>query len=131
MNNDECLEFIKQNKIFCFKMNYAGKELEYAVTLIGPTEIKNWFHTIDLKYDPNDYLMLNNDEFVNKIREVHKILISHESPRLSVIDNCLDNDIYKSIGIKELNNRADILKNSNDLLNKLNLITKKLQNTKS
>ena len=36
-------------------MNYAGKELEYAVTLIGPTEINNWFHTIDLKYDPNDY----------------------------------------------------------------------------
>ena len=60
MNSNEAIDFIKNNKIFCFKTMFAGKEKIYGLTVLREYEIKNWYHAIDLQIDPKDYLNFKN-----------------------------------------------------------------------
>ena len=121
MNSNEAIDFIKNNKIFCFKTMFAGKEKIYGLTVLREYEIKNWYHAIDLQIDPKDYLNLNKEKLIEYLKKVHVYILCDKKPIISHINDCLQLDIYKNIGLEGLNKRADLIRDNENLLNKIKI----------
>tara|TARA_B100000686_G_scaffold337871_1_gene409613 strand:- start:58 stop:432 length:375 start_codon:yes stop_codon:yes gene_type:complete len=122
MNTEEANKFIKENKIFCFKSMFAGKESNRAVTVVSETKFSNWYHAIDLQFNPHDYLNLSGDDFIKAIKGKHLLIISDKEPKISNISDCLNEENYKNFSEEELNTRADLVIGNQALIDNLKLI---------
>ena len=124
MDTKEAIKFINENKIFIFKTMFGGKETSNILTAIGESKIINCYHSIDLKFHPDDYLNLEDKKFFEAIRGKNKLILCDKQPRLFDISNYKDLDDYSDINLEELNSRADLVKNNKSILEKLNQIIK-------
>ena len=54
MNKDKAIEFINNNKGFCYLTNFAGRIKLEALSMVCEASYSGWFNAFNLAYDSLD-----------------------------------------------------------------------------
>ena len=73
MNGDQANAYVSQHKGFCCINYWFGKIQVQALSMVCESQYRGWYHTIDLKHDPEPLLDVNIEEFKKLIKKQQKI----------------------------------------------------------
>ena len=130
MNAKETIEYINKNKAFSNVNFYFGKPFVHALSLV--CEDAGWsgyFHTIDLKFDPDPLLAASAEEFKKLIDKKKRWVIANKNPLIFPAKLAKNYPPYNGISSDELNARAKKIFKNKSLAEKIKLmhIDKKLE----
>ena len=124
-NKDKCLKIIKQEKLFCTNFFYGGRAVPYVLTYLCQHP---WGYAFcyDLRNDPSYYFNLSSKELEKEIFDSKpKPMRSIKFKKHPIIMNAtygINFDEYKQIGLKKLNERAKLIRENKDFINKVSSI---------
>ena len=107
MNGEKASEYVNNNKGFCSINYWFGKIQIQALSMICESQYKGWYHTIDLKHDPEPLLEANLEEFKKLIKKKNRYVICNKNPILFSGKLATNFSPYDELGSNILNERAD------------------------
>ena len=75
MNKENAIEYVNENKGFCYMTSFAGKVKLQALSMVCESQYSGWFHTIDLAHDPDPLIEANHEEFKKIIKKKNRYVI--------------------------------------------------------
>ena len=130
MNAKETIEYINKNKAFSNVNFYFGKPFVHALSLVcEDADWNGYFHTIDLKFDPDPLLTASAEEFKKLIDKKKRWVIANKNPLIFPAKLAKNYPPYNGISSDELNARAKKIFKNKSLAEKIKLmhIDKKLE----
>ncbi|PPR47040.1 MAG: Exodeoxyribonuclease I [Alphaproteobacteria bacterium MarineAlpha5_Bin9] len=106
MNAEKAANFINNNRGFCCINYWFGKIQIQALSMVCESQYKGWYHTIDLKHDPEPIIESNNDEFKKIIKKKNRYVICNKNPILFSGKLATRYSPYDNLGSDLLNERA-------------------------
>ena len=82
MNKDKAIEFINNNKGFCYLTTFAGRIKLEALSMVCESSYSGWFNAFNLAYDPKPLLEANIEEFKTLIKKKNRYVICNQHPVL-------------------------------------------------
>ena len=122
---EESLKIIKNEKLFCSNEFYYGKVVPFVQTFVCQHPVYQWPKTFDLKHDPNIYIDMPIEALKVELKKAPKILRTcrHNKHPIVMNPSYIDHfEQYKMIGIKKLNERAEIIKKNKKFAQKVEVI---------
>jgi exodeoxyribonuclease-1 len=124
-NKDKTLELIKNELTFCTDFFYYGKSFPFVLTFI--CEHPQWGYPMcfDLKKDPESFFKLSINDLKKEFKKTPKVIRTIKHKKHPIIMNStygMTFDVYKSIGMKKLQERARSLRGNKDFINKIKSI---------
>ncbi len=121
-NKDKTLEIIKNELTFCTDFFYYGKSFPFVLTFL--CEHPQWGYPMcfDLKSDPNFYFKLSMNDLKKELKKTPKVIRTIKHKKHPIIMNPsygMNFEIYKKIGLKKLNERADLIRKKEDFSEKV------------
>ena len=124
-NKEESLKIIKNEKLFCANEFYYGKVVPFVQTFVCQHPVYQWPKTFDLKHDPSIYMDMPIEVLKLELKKAPKVLRTcrHNKHPIVMNPSYIEHfEVYKTIGIKKLNERAEIIKKSKKFAEKVQLI---------
>ena len=124
-NKEESLKIIKSEKLFCANEFYYGKVVPFVQTFICQHPVYQWPKTFDLKHDPSIYMDMPIEVLKAELKKPPKVLRTcrHNKHPIVMNPSYIEHfEVYKNIGIKKLNERAEIVKKNKKFAQKVELI---------
>ena len=124
-NKEESLKIIKNEKLFCANEFYYGKVVPFVQTFVCQHPVYQWPKTFDLKHDPNIYMEMPIEVLKVELKKAPKVLRTcrHNKHPIVMNPSYIDHfEEYKMIGIKKLNERAEIVKKNKKFAQKVEVI---------
>ena len=124
-NKEESLKIIKNEKLFCANEFYYGKVVPFVQTFVCQHPVYQWPKTFDLKHDPSIYMGMPIETLKIELKKTPKILRTcrHNKHPIVMNPSYIEHlEVYKTIGIKKLNERAEIIKKNKKFAQKVELI---------
>ena len=106
MNKENAIDFINNNKGFCYMTSFGGKIKLQALSMVCESQYSGWFHTIDLAHDPDPLLQSNLEEFKKLIKKKNRYVICNQHPILLPGKMAVNYEPYNEIGSGILNERV-------------------------
>mgnify|MGYP005990348357 CR=1 FL=1 len=122
MDKNQSLELIKKELLFCTNEYFYGKSRPYVQTYVCQHPTYQWPLCFDLKHDPNIYLNMPIAELTAAMKKNPKFIRTIRHNKHPVIMNpnyCNKFDEYKMIGIKKLEERANLIKGNKQFAEKI------------
>ena len=122
---EESLKIIKDEKLFCANDFYYGKFVPFVQTFVCQHPVYQWPKTFDLKHDPNIYMDMPIEVLKVELKKAPKVLRTcrHNKHPIVMNPSYIDHfEEYKMIGIKKLNERAEIIKKNKKFAQKVEII---------
>ena len=124
-NKDKALQIIKSELTFCTDFFYYGKSFPFVLTFV--CEHPQWGYPMcfDLKGDPNFYFKLSINELRKELKKTPKIIRTIKHKKHPIIMNssyAMHFENYKKFGLKELEERAKLIRNNKDFSKKVSSI---------
>ena len=122
---EESLKIIKDEKLFCANEFYYGKVVPFVQTFVCQHPVYQWPKTFDLKHDPNIYMDMPIEVLKVELKKAPKVLRTcrHNKHPIVMNPSYIDHfEEYKMIGIKKLNERAEIIKKNKKFAQKVEII---------
>ena len=122
---EESLKIIKDEKLFCANEFYYGKVVPFVQTFVCQHPVYQWPKTFDLKHDPNIYMNMPIEVLKVELKKAPKVLRTcrHNKHPIVMNPSYIDHfEEYKMIGIKKLNERAEIIKKNKKFAQKVEII---------
>ena len=119
-NKIEAERMIKHEKVFCYDEYFYGKSRPYVLTYLFDHPEFNYPQCYDLKFDPDVFQEMPYNDLSKEFRKSPKIVRSikiNKNPILMDLGNLENLENYNNIGLKELNRRAEVLANNQELKN--------------
>ena len=107
MNGDQASAYVSQHKGFCCINYWFGKIQVHALSMVCESQYKGWYHTIDLKHDPEPLLEANLEEFKKLIKKKNRYIICNKNPILFSGKLATNYSPYDELGSNLLNQRAN------------------------
>ena len=107
MNGDQAGSYVNNHKGFCCINYWFGKIQVQALSMVCESQYRGWYHTIDLKHDPDPLLEANLEEFKKLIKKKNRYVICNKNPILFSGKLATNYAPYDEIGSALLNQRAD------------------------
>jgi exonuclease I len=118
MNVDQASAYVSQHKGFCCINYWFGKIQIQALSMVCESRYKGWYHTIDLKHDPEPLLEANIEEFKKLIKKKNRYIICNKNPILFSGKLATNYPPYEELGSNILNQRANIVFKNKSLADK-------------
>ena len=109
MNKDKAIEFINNNKGFCYLTTFAGRIKLEALSMVCESSYSGWFNAFNLAYDPKPLLEANIEEFKTLIKKKNRYVITNQHPILLSGKLATNYEPYDEIGADLLNERAKMV----------------------
>ena len=109
MNKDRAIDFINNNKGFCYLTNFAGRIKLEALSIVCESSYSGWYNAFNLAFDPKPLLEANVEEFKKLIKKKNRYVITNQHPILLSGKLAINYDPYNELGAEELNARAKIV----------------------
>ena len=125
LNKEESLKIIKNEKLFCANEFYYGKVVPFVQTFVCQHPVYQWPKTFDLKHDPSIYMDMPIEVLKVELKKAPKVLRTcrHNKHPIVMNPSYIEHfEVYKNIGIKKLNERAEIVKKNKKFAQKVELI---------
>jgi len=123
MNAKEIINYINNNKAFSNVNFYFGKPYVYALSLVcEDSQWNGYFHTIDLKYDPDPFLNASLDDLKKLIERKKRWIIPNKNPLIFNAKFAKNFSPYNDISSNILNERAKKVFRNKSLGDKINLL---------
>ena len=122
---EESLKIIKDEKLFCANEFYYGKVVPFVQTFVCQHPVYQWPKTFDLKHDPNIYMNMPIEVLKVELKKAPKVLRTcrHNKHPIVMNPSYIDHfEEYKMIGIKKLNERAEIIKKNKKFAQNVEII---------
>ena len=122
---EESLKIIKDEKLFCANEFYYGKVVPFVQTFVCQHPVYQWPKTFDLKHDPNIYMDMPIEVLKVELKKAPKVLRTcrHNKHPIVMNPSFIDHfEEYKMIGIKNLSERAEIVKKNKKFAQKVEVI---------
>ena len=121
-NKDKTLEIIKNELTFCTDFFYYGKSIPFVLTFL--CEHPQWGYPMcfDLKSDPNFYFKLSTNELKKELKKTPKVIRTIKHKKHPIIMNPsygMNFEVYKKVGLKKINERAELIKKNKDFSEKV------------
>jgi exodeoxyribonuclease-1 len=121
-NKDKTLEIIKNELTFCTDFFYYGKSFPFVLTFL--CEHPQWGYPMcfDLKSDPNFYFKLSTNELKKELKKTPKVIRTIKHKKHPIIMNPsygMNFEAYKKVGLKKINERAELIKKNKDFSEKV------------
>tara|TARA_Y100000590_G_scaffold104814_1_gene119233 strand:- start:2086 stop:3600 length:1515 start_codon:yes stop_codon:yes gene_type:complete len=107
MNAEKASEYLNNNKGFCCINYWFGKIQTQALSMVCESQYKGWYHTIDLKHDPQPLIESNLEEFKKLIKKKNRYVICNKNPIIFSGKFATNYSPYDELGSKILNQRAE------------------------
>ena len=107
MNGDQASSYVTQNKGFCCVNYWFGKIQVQALSMVCESQYRGWYHTIDLKHDPEPLLEASLEDFKKLIKKKNRYVICNKNPILFSGKLATNYSPYDEIGSNLLNKRAN------------------------
>jgi len=107
MNGDQASAYISQHKGFCCINYWFGKIQVQALSMVCESQYRGWYHTIDLKHDPEPLLEGNLEDFKKIIKKKNRYIICNKNPILFSGKLATNYSPYDELGSALLNQRAN------------------------
>jgi len=134
MNSKETIEYINKYMAFSNVNFYFGKPFVHALSLVcEDADWNGYFHTIDLKFDPDPLLKASAEELKKLIDKKKRWIIANKNPLIFSAKLAKNYPPYNGISSDELNSRAKKIFKNKSLAEKIKLmhIDKKLEDLDS
>ena len=118
MNKDKAIEFINNNKGFCYLTTFRGKIKLEALSMVCESSYSGWFNAFNLAFDPKPLLEANFDEFKTLIKKKNRYVITNQHPILLSGKLATRYEPYNEIGPDILNERAKMVFKNKSLADK-------------
>tara|TARA_A100001011_G_scaffold385691_1_gene460148 strand:+ start:1095 stop:2513 length:1419 start_codon:yes stop_codon:yes gene_type:complete len=125
LNKEESLKIIKNEKLFCANEFYYGKVVPFVQTFVCQHPVYQWPKTFDLKHDPSIYMDMPIEVLKVELKKAPKVLRTcrHNKHPIVMNPSYIEHfEVYKNIGIKKLNERAEIIIKNKKFAQKVELI---------
>jgi len=107
MNGEQASAYVNQHKGFCSINYWFGKIQVQALSMVCESQYKGWYHTFDLKHDPEPLLEANIEEFKKLIKKKNRYVICNKNPILFSGKLAINHSPYDELGADILNQRAE------------------------
>ena len=107
MNGEQASSYVTQHKGFCCMNYWFGKIQVQALSMVCESKYKGWYHTFDLKHDPEPLLEANLEDFKKLIKKKNRYVICNKNPILFSGKLAINYSPYDELGSNILNQRAD------------------------
>jgi len=118
INKDKAIEFINNNKGFCYLTSFAGRIKLEALSIVCESSYSGWFNAFNLAYDPEPLLEANIEEFKTLIKKKNRYVITSQHPILLSGKLATNFEPYKELGSEVLNVRAKMVFKNKSLADK-------------
>ena len=118
MNKEKAIEFINDNKGFCYLTTFAGRIKLEALSVVCESSYSGWFNAFNLAYDPKPLLEANNEEFKSLIKKKNRYVITNQHPILLSGKLATNYKPYNELGAEVLNERAKMVFKNKSLADK-------------
>ena len=124
-NKDKCIQIIKEEKLFCTNFFYGGRAVPYVLTYLCQHP---WGYAFcfDLRNDPVYYFNLSSEALKKEIFDVKpKPMRSIKHKKHPIIMNAnygVNFDVYKQLGLSKLKERAKLIRENKDFINRVSSI---------
>ena len=124
-NKDKSLQLIKNELTFCTDFFYYGKCFPFVLTFV--CEHPQWGYPMcfDLKSDPEYYFDLSVNELKKEFKKTPKVIrtIKHKKhPIIMKSSYGMNFDNYKKLGLPKLKERAKLIRENKDFINKVSSV---------
>jgi len=124
-NKDKSLQLIKNELTFCTDFFYYGKCFPFVLTFV--CEHPQWGYPMcfDLKSDPEYYFDLSVNELKKEFKKTPKVIrtIKHKKhPIIMKSSYGMNFDSYKKLGLPKLKERAKLIRENKDFINKVSSV---------
>ena len=109
MNKENAIDFINNNKGFCYMTTFAGRIKLEALSVVGESSYSGWYNAFNLAYDPQPLLEANIEEFKKLIKKKNRYVITNQHPILLSGKLATNYEPYNELGAEVLNERANIV----------------------
>ena len=124
-NKDKTLELIKNELTFCTDFFYYGKSFPFVLTFICKHPQWGYPMCFDLKSDPNYYFNLSINELKKEFKKTPKVIRTIKHKKHPIIMNSsygINFDSYKQLGLTKLKERAKLIRENKDFINKVSSV---------
>ncbi len=121
-NKDKTFQLIKDEQLFCTDFFYYGKSVPFVLTFVCQHPQWGYPMCFDLKADPNYYFDLSKQELKKELDKKPKVIRTIKHKKHPVIMNPsygVNFDNYKQLGIKKLEERAQLIRKNKDFAKKI------------
>ena len=124
-NKDKCIQIIKEEKLFCTNFFYGGRAVPYVLTYLCQHP---WGYAFcfDLRNDPVYYFNLSSEALKKEIFDSKpKPMRSIKHKKHPIIMNAnygVNFDVYKQVGLYKLKERAKLIRENKDFINRVSSI---------
>ena len=118
MNKDKAIEFINNNKGFCYLTTFAGRIKLEALSMVCESSYSGWFNAFNLAFDPKPLLESNLEEFKTLIKKKNRYVICNQHPILLSGKLAINYEPYNELGADVLNERAKMVFKNKSLAEK-------------
>jgi len=124
-NKDKCIQIIKEEKLFCTNFFYGGRAVPYVLTYLCQHP---WGYAFcfDLRNDPVYYFNLSSEALKKEIFDAKpKPMRSIKHKKHPIIMNAnygVNFDVYKQLGLSKLKERAKLIRENKDFINRVSSI---------
>ena len=134
LSRADSTDVIIKNKMFCQLQWFYGRLRKYLVHHFTFHPVfEAWSQCWDLRWKPEDYFKLDDENLKKALTKSPKILRSFKTNKSEIILNykhALDENPYKEIGIEELKRRVEILSNNSEFKQRVNKILQEIYDEK-
>ena len=109
MNKDKAIEFINNNKGFCYLTTFAGRIKLEALSMVCESSYSGWFNAFNLAFDPKPLLEASLEEFKTLIKKKNRYVICNQHPILLSGKLAINYEPYNELGAEVLNERAKMV----------------------
>ncbi len=107
MNGEAASAYLNQNKGFC-SINYWFVKIQVqALSMVCESQYRGWYHTIDLKHDPEPLIEASAEQFKQLIKKKNRYVICNKNPIIFSGKYAINYPPYDELGSQILNQRAD------------------------
>jgi len=124
-NKNKTLEIVKNELTFCTDFFYYGKSFPFILTFVCEHPQFGYPMCFDLKKDPKFYFNLSISELKKEFKKTPKVIRTIKHKKHPVIMNSkygVNFDVYKEIGLKNLEERAKLIKQNTDFAEKVRTV---------
>jgi len=124
-NKNKTLEIVKNELTFCTDFFYYGKSFPFILTFVCEHPQFGYPMCFDLKKDPKFYFNLSIGELKKEFKKTPKVIRTIKHKKHPVIMNSkygVNFDVYKEIGLKNLEERAKLIKQNTDFAEKVRTV---------
>ena len=121
-NKDKSFQLIKEELLFCTDFFYYGKSIPFVLTFVCQHPQWGYPMCFDLKADPSYYFNLSIQQLKKELDKKPKVIRTIKHKKHPIIMNSnygMNFDNYKRLGIKKLKERAKLVRENKEFINKV------------